>query len=186
MAIFGPKLWVYPFETFCLYSLERRFFVPEYRKGHFPGLYSPPPKKVGRIAIFRPKPCVNPFGKMSNFRLLWTFCFYRLGRRCFVLKYRKRHFPGLYCPKKNLEKLPFLNNNHEFTPLENVNFSTFKSFCFYKLERRFFLLEYRKRHFPGLYCLKKKVGKWPFLHQNHGLNPLQKCQFFDFLNFLFL
>ena len=30
---------------------------------------------------------------------------------------------------------------------------------FYSLERRFLVLEYRKRHFPGLYCLKKKVGK---------------------------
>ena len=36
---------------------------------------------------------------------------------------------------------------------------------------------------------KKKVQnveKWPFLDQNHGLTPLEKCQFFDFLNFLFL
>ena len=26
-------------------------------------------------------------------------------------------------------------------------------------ERRFFILEYHKRHFPGLYCLKKKSWK---------------------------
>ena len=31
-----------------------------------------------------------------------------------------------------------------------------------------------------------KLEKWPFLDQNHGLTPLEKCQFFDFLNFLFL
>ena len=69
---------------------------------------------------------------------------------------------------------------------------------------RFHVLEYHKRHFPGLYCLKKtslingnfstkpwvnpfgkmskmpkkkKFDKWPFLHQNHGLTPLEKCQF---------
>ena len=30
------------------------------------------------------------------------------------------------------------------------------------------------------------LEKWPFLDQNHGLTPLKKCQFFDFLNFLFL
>ena len=74
------------------------------------------------------------------------------------------------------------------------------------LERRFFGLEYRKktfycpilhkkkssknghfwkkRHFPGVYCLKKKVGK--FLDQNHELTPLEKCQFFNLLNLLFL
>ena len=33
---------------------------------------------------------------------------------------------------------------------------------------------------------KKKLEKWPFFEQNHGLTPLEKCQFFDFLNFLFL
>ena len=33
---------------------------------------------------------------------------------------------------------------------------------------------------------KEKVEKWAFLDQNHGLTPLEKCQFFDFLNFLFL
>ena len=33
---------------------------------------------------------------------------------------------------------------------------------------------------------KKKLEKWQFLDQNHGLTPLEKSQFFDFLNFLFL
>ena len=40
--------------------------------------------------------------------------------------------------------------------------------------------------FPGLYSKKKKLEKWPFLDQNNGLTPLEKCEFFDFLNFLFL
>ena len=83
------------------------------------------------MAIFGPKPWVNPFEKMSIFRLF------------------------------------------------ELNF-------FYSLERRFLVLEYQKRHFPDLYCLKKKLEKWPCLDQNHGLTPLEKCQFFDFLNFLFL
>ena len=59
-------------------------------------------------------------------------------------------------------------------------------FFFYSLERRLFALEYRKKHFPGIYFIKKKFKKWPFLDQNHGLTPLQKCQFLDFLNILFL
>ena len=91
-------------------------------------------------------------------------------------------------PKKNkLEKWPFLDQNHGLTPLENVNFSTFGTSYFYSLESRFYVLEYRKRHFPGLYCLKKSSWKnGYFWDQNHGLTPLEKCQFFDFLNFLFL
>ena len=33
---------------------------------------------------------------------------------------------------------------------------------------------------------KKKFEKCPLFDQNHGLPPLEKSQFFDFLNFLFL
>ena len=73
MAIFGQKPWVNPFGkmsifglfgTSCFYSLERRFFVLEYHQRHIPGLYCLK-KKVGKMAIFGPKPWVNPLGKMS-------------------------------------------------------------------------------------------------------------------------
>ena len=30
------------------------------------------------------------------------------------------------------------------------------------------------------------MEKWPIFEQNHGLTPLEKCQFFDFYNLLFL
>ena len=52
--------------------------------------------------------------------------------------------------KEILKKWSFLDQNHGLTRLKK---------CFYRLQRRFFHLEYPKRHFPGLYCLKKKVGK---------------------------
>ena len=77
MAILGPKPWVNPFGKMSIFrlflllvflSLERRFFVLEYSKRHFPDLYCLK-KKVGKMAIFGPKPWVNPFGKMSIFRL---------------------------------------------------------------------------------------------------------------------
>ena len=61
-----------------------------------------------------------------------------------------------------------------------------KDMRFYSLERCFFVLENRKRHFPGLYCLKKKLEKRPFLDEKRGLIPLENGGFFDFLNFLFL
>ena len=105
----------------------------------------------------------------------------------FVLEYRKRHFPGLYCLKKKLEKWPFLDQNHGLTPSEKCHFLDFLIFLFLKLEKAFFfILEYRRRQFSGLCGLKKKLEKWSFLYQNHGLTPLEKCQFFDFLNFLCL
>ena len=80
-----------------------------------------------------------------------------------------------------------------FGPILLVNpfakMSVFRLFklYFYRLQRRFFDVEYRKRHFPSRYCVKKKkLEKAPFLDQNHGLIPLKKCQFFEFLKFLFL
>ena len=45
-----------------------RFFVLEYSKRHFPGLYCLK-KKVGKMAIFGRKPWVNPFGEMSIYGL---------------------------------------------------------------------------------------------------------------------
>ena len=122
--------------------------------------------------------------------IFWTFltsCFYSVERRFFGLEYRKRHFPGLHCLKKTTWK-----NGHFFTKTmekpktlwKNVNFLTFWTCCFFSLERRFLGLENRKRHFPGLFCLKKKnrLEKWPFLDQNHDF---EKCQFFRLFELLF-
>ena len=79
---FDPKPWVILFGkcqffdllNFCFYSLERRFFVLDYHKGHFPGLYCLK-KKVGKMAIFGQQPWVNRFGKMSIFRFFELLVF---------------------------------------------------------------------------------------------------------------
>ena len=94
--------------------------------------------------------------KNVSFSTFWTSCFYSLERSFFVVEYRKRHFPGLYCLKKICWK-----NGHFFSkpwvhPFGKMAiFQLFEPF-FYSLERRFFVLEYRKGHFPMLYCRKKK------------------------------
>ena len=82
------------------------------------------------------------------------------------------------------EKRPFLNTNHGLTPLEKLPFSTFSTVCFYSLERRFFVLEYRKRHFPGLYCLKKKVGKMAIFGPKPWVNPFGKMSIFRLFELL--
>ena len=129
------------------------------------------------MAIFGSNPWVNPFGKISVFQF-WTSCFYRLEKRFFFIEYRKRHFPGLYCPKKKSGKHGHFWTKTMGQPFwKNVNFSTFWTSCFYSLKKRFFVLEYRKRNFPRLYCLEKEVGKMAIF----GQKP-----FFDLLNFLFL
>ena len=57
--------------------------------------------------------------------------------------------------------------------------------CFYSLERRFFVLEYRKTHFSGLYCLKRKDRNKSSFWTKNGLTPLEKSPFFVFLEILF-
>ena len=77
MASFGPKAWVNPFGKISICRLfELVVFIAQ--KGVllvynivgdiFSGLYWLK-KKVGEMAIFGPKPSVNPFGKMSICRL---------------------------------------------------------------------------------------------------------------------
>ena len=65
------------FELLIFIALKGIFFVQEYRKRNFPGLYCPK-KTVGKIAIFGPKPWVNPFGKISIFRLFEPLVFIAL------------------------------------------------------------------------------------------------------------
>ena len=62
------------------------------------------------MAIFGPKPWVNPFGKMATFLAFLTSCFYNLERRFFVLEYRKRHFSYFFYLKKRSWK-----NGHFWT-----------------------------------------------------------------------
>ena len=86
-----------------------------------------------------------------------------------------------------LEKWPYLDQNHGLTPFKKLQFSIFWTSCFYSKERRFFVLEYRKNHFPNQYYLKKKgLEKWPYLDQNHRLTPFEKCQFSNFWNLFLL
>ena len=173
------------FSTSCFYSLERRFFVLESRKRHFPVLYCLK-KKVGKMASFGQKPwelCKN-----VNFSIFWTSCFYSVERRLFVVEYRKRHFPFLYRLRKKVGKMVSFGQKPWVNPFGKMSlFRLFWTSCFYSLERRFFVLEYHKRHFPGPYCLKKKVGKMAIFGQQPWVNPFAKMwivRFFEPLVFI--
>ena len=107
------------------------------------------------------------FGQKWPFAQKWPFLklFFKgnIGQEDVVydILERKNAFLGqaYIAFKKKLEKWPFLDQNHGLTPLEKCQFFDFWTSCFYSLERRFLVLEYHKRHFPGLYCLKKKSWK---------------------------
>ena len=137
------------------------------------------------MAILGPKPWVNPFGKMSIFKKFWTSCFYSLQRRFFVVEYRKRLFPNINYLKREIGKMDKFGPKPWANPFKkNFNFSTFWTSCFYSLDRRFFVLEYRKRHFPVLYCLKKKVGKMAIFGPKPWVNPFGKMSIFRLFKLL--
>ena len=108
MAIFGPKAWVkcqfFEFLNFLFLQPGKAFFRSRISKRIFswPIL---PKNKVGKMAIFRTKPWVNPFGKISIFRLFQSLVFIAQKGVFFVLEYRKGYFPGLYCLRKKVAKM---------------------------------------------------------------------------------
>ena len=101
-------------------------------------------------------------------------------------KSQKTFSQPILLKKKKLEKAPFLNQNDGLTPLEKCQFFDLLNFLFLWFRKRFFVLEYRKRHFPSIYCLKIIVGKRAIFRPKPWVNPIGKMQFFDLLNFLFL
>ena len=160
MAIFGPKPRVNPsrkmsifwhFKLLVVLAQKGVFFVLEYPKRHFPGLYCLR-RKVGNMAIFWPIPWVKPFGKTSIFLLMELLVF--LARMAFFRsRIWSKTFSWPILPKNNSWKTGHFFTKTMKSPLwKNVNFSTFWTAGFYRAEWRFFVLEYRKRHFPGLYC----------------------------------
>ena len=123
--------------------------------------------------------------KNVNFSTFWTSYFYSLEERFSPLEYRKRHFPNRYCLKKEIGKMAILGPKpwvNSFS--KNVNFFTFSTSCFYSIERHFFVLEYRKRHFPGLYCLQKKSWKNFHFGPKPYVNPFRKMSIFRLFELL--
>ena len=83
MAIFGPKAWVQPFGKCQFFDIlnflflwpRKAFFSSRISQETFSWPILPKQKKVGKMAIFGPKPWVNPFGKISIFRLFELLVF---------------------------------------------------------------------------------------------------------------
>ena len=72
-------------------------------------IFGPKPRinPFGKMPIFVPKPWVNPFGKMLIFRLFERLVFFGLERRFFVLEYSKRIFLAYIALKKRCKNGDF-------------------------------------------------------------------------------
>ena len=138
------------------------------------------------MAIFGPKPWVNPFGKMSIFRVFELLVFIDQKVVFSLLNNVRDIFQAYIALKKKLEKWLFFDQIHGLTPLKKCEFFEFLNFLFLQPGKSFFRSRISKKTFSWPILAKKNGEKWPFLYQNHGLTPLEKCQYFVFLNFLFL
>ena len=139
------------------------------------------------MAIFGPKPWVNPFGKMSIFRL-FELCVFIVQKGVFWFQnIVKDIFLAYIAWKEKLEKWPFLDRKHGLTDLEKCQFFAHLKFLFLLPRKALFG---SKISLIGIFlayiALKKKVGKMAIFGPKPWVNPLEKCQFFDFLNFSFL
>ena len=90
------------------------------------------------MAIFGPKPWVNPFGKMSIFRLveLLVFIPYKGAFSFYIIV--KVIFLTNIALKKKLEKWRYLDQNHGFTPFEKLQFLDILNFLFLQPRKAFF------------------------------------------------
>ena len=123
------------------------------------------------------KPWVNPFGKISIFRLSELLVFIAQKGVFLFQNIIKNIFLDYIAQKKRWKNLSFLYQIHGLPFWKNLNFSTLKTCCFYSLKNHFFVLQCHKKHFPGLYCLKKKGGNMAIFGPKQ-VNPFGKMSIF--------
>ena len=161
------------------------FFILEYRETHFSRLCCLK-YEGGKIANFWPKPLTYSFEKISIFSTFLTCCFYGLEKCFFILEYRKTHLHGLCCLKYKGGKLANFWPKSWTNPFRKIQIFDFLNFLFFLgVERRFFFLEYRETHLPGVFSRQQKDGKIDHFRPKPWTNPLGKFWFLDFFNFSF-
>ena len=133
------------------------------------------------MAIFGPKPWVIPLGKMSIFGLFEllaliaqksVFLFYNIVKDIFlasIIKKKKVRKMAIFGPKPGVNAFGKMSIFRLFDLL--VFIAQKAVFFFYNIVKDIFLASITK---------KKKLEKWPFLDQNLGLAPFEKCHFLAF------
>ena len=136
------------------------------------------------MAIFGQNPGLTPLKKCQFFDFLF------LSLRKFFFSFQnivKDIFLAYIAKIEKLEKRPFLDQNHGLTPLEKCQFFNFLKILFLQPRKAFFLVQNMvKDIFVAYIAQKEKLEKRPFIYQDHGLTPLEKCEYFDVLKYLFL
>ena len=139
------------------------------------------------MVTFGAKPQVNPFGKMSSFRLFELLVF-KAQKGVFSFQNIVKDILQLpYIAKKKVSKMAILRPKPWIKPFGKMSiFRLFVVLFFYRIERRFFVLEYRKGHFSMVYCRKKKLKKRPIFGPKPWLNLFGKVSIFKLFEPVFL
>ena len=139
------------------------------------------------MAIFGPKPWVNPFGKMSIFRLFGLLVFIAYKSVFSFQNIKKDIFLAYIAEKKKVGKIPIFGRKPWVNPFGKMSiFRLFGLVVFIAQKDVFSFQNIIKDIFLAYIAQKKKLEKQAFLDQNRGLTPLEKCQFFDFFKLFFL
>ena len=137
------------------------------------------------MAIFGPKPCVNPFGTMSSFRLFELLFLIAQKGVLFFQNIVKDISLAYIAYKKKLEKWSFLKQNHGLTPLEKCQFYEFLNFLFFIAQKDVFSLQnIVEKHFLAYIALKKKVGKIAIFGPKLWVNTFGKMSIFRLFELL--
>ena len=139
------------------------------------------------MAIFGPKPWVNPFGKMSIFRLFELLVFIAQKGVFSLQNIVKDIFLAYISLKRKLGKMAIFGPKPWINHFGKISiFRLFELIVFIAQKGVSSLSIIVKNIFLAYIAGKKKDGKMAILDQNHGLTPLEKCQFLDILKLLFL
>ena len=139
------------------------------------------------MAIFGTKSQVNPLGKMSIFRLFKLLVFIAQKGVISFYNFVNAIFLAFIAQKKKFGKMAIFDQNHGLTPWEKCQLFDYLNFLFLQPRKAFLLSRTSLRIFSLPILPEKKSWKnGHFWTKTMGLTPLEKSQFFDFLNFLFL
>ena len=139
------------------------------------------------MAIFGPKQWVNLFGKISIF---WVLEFFYLQPRKAFFWFQnivKDIFLAYISKKIKVGEIVIFGPKPSVNPFGKCQFFDFLNFLFFIAQKGVFSFQnILKDIFLAYIAEKQELKIWPFLYKNNELTPLEKCQFFDFLYFLFL
>ena len=194
--IFDPNHGVTPlkkcqfldFLTFCFYSIKKLFFLSRILSNTFSFLILPKIKDGKISKFFYQNHGLSPLEKSRFFDFFNFLILEDISEKAFFPSQNifKHVFLFGFDKNKNMEKFPIFDRNHRLTSLEKSQFFNFFDFLILESKNTFFSFQNIIKHILlADFANNKKMENFQIFDQNHGVTPLEKCQFLDFLTFCF-